>query len=109
MDKNEYDSSTETSFFQRVYEVVKKIPYGKVMSYGQIAWAIGAPHSARQVGWAMKYCPDNLPFHRVVKADGTITGGMYSDFRRDALLREGILFLPDGRVDMKASVWRGYE
>lgn len=50
-----------SAFFDRVYEIVGQIPYGKVVSYGQIAWMVGAPRAARQVGWAMRHCPDGLP------------------------------------------------
>ncbi|MCL2421540.1 MAG: MGMT family protein [Defluviitaleaceae bacterium] len=91
-----------TPFFKQVYEVVERIPYGKVVSYGQIAWALGSPRAARQVGWAMRHCPEHLPWQRVVKADGTITGGMFAEIRKGMLESEGVTFLPDGRVDMKA-------
>ena len=89
------------SFFQRVYTAVATIPFGKVVSYGDIARAIGYPHRARFVGFAMRACPEHLPWHRVVKADGTVTGGEYAPLRRMLLEREGIPFLPDGRVDMQ--------
>ena len=89
------------SFFQRVYAVVAAIPYGKVLSYGDIAKLIGYPRRARFVGFAMRACPDGLPWHRVVMADGTITGGDYAPLREMLLRREGVPFLPDGRVDMK--------
>ena len=90
-------------FFKQVYEVVERIPYGKVVSYSQIAWMLGRPRGARQVGWAMRCCPEHLPWQRVVKADGTIAGGMHSAIRRGMLEAEGVVFLPDGRVDMKTS------
>jgi len=94
------------SFFEQVYAIVAQIPYGKVVSYGQIAWMLGSPRGARQVGWAMRTCPDHLPWHRVVLADGTVAGGLYADMRRLRLEAEGVLFLPDGRVDMSACGWR---
>lgn len=90
------------SFFQSVYAIVAAIPYGKVVSYGDIARAIGYPHRARFVGFAMRACPEELPWHRVVKADGSIAGGGFAPVRRMLLEREGILFLPDGRVDIEA-------
>ncbi len=92
-------------FFEQVYDIVEKIPYGKVVSYGQIAWMLGAPKAARQVGWAMHSCPDELPWQRVVKADGEITGGEYAGLRRARLVAEGVPFLPDGRVDMEKCRW----
>ena len=90
------------TFFKQVYEVVERIPYGKVVSYGQIARMLGRPRAAREVGWAMRCCPDDLPWQRVVLADGTVAGGNYADVRRSLLEAEGVEFLPDGRVDMKA-------
>ncbi|MCL1842465.1 MAG: MGMT family protein [Defluviitaleaceae bacterium] len=96
-------------FAQSVYEIVKQIPAGQVVSYGQIAWLLGNPRAARQVGWAMANCPESLPWQRVVMADGSITGGQWADLRRALLLDEGVPFLPDGRVDMKKCVWNGGE
>ena len=92
-----------TPFFKQVYAVVAQIPYGKVVSYSQIAWTLGQPRAARQVGWAMRHCPEHLPWQRVVKADGTIAGGMFAEMRKGMLEAEGVTFLPDGRVDMKAN------
>ncbi len=89
------------SFFQQVYAVVALIPYGKVISYGDIAKLIGYPRRARFVGFAMRACPEDLPWHRVVMADGTITGGDFAPVREMLLRREGVPFLPDGRVDMQ--------
>ena len=87
-------------FFEQVYTVVEQIPCGKVMSYSQIARILGRPRAAREVGWAMRVCPDSLPWQRVVMADGSITGGVYADLRKVLLESEGVTFLPDGRVDM---------
>ncbi len=89
------------SFFQSVYAIVAIIPYGKVVSYGDIARAIGYPRRARFVGFAMRVCPEGLPWHRVVMADGSIAGGDYAPVRRMLLEREGVPFLPDGRVDIR--------
>jgi len=65
-----------TNFFDSVYEVAKKIPYGRVTSYGAIAKCIGAPKSARMVGWAMNASGNNpdVPAHRVVNRNGLLTG-----------------------------------
>lgn len=91
----------KNSFFEEVYKVVARIPAGKVMSYGQIARVLGAPRSARQVGWAMRCCPDDIPWQRVVKDSGEIAGGGHADFRRILLEEERVSFLPDGRADME--------
>ena len=90
------------TFNQRVYDLVAGIPRGKVVSYGDIARALGNPRAARQVGWAMARCPDDLPWQRVVKANGEIAGfDVYAEMRRRLLEEEGIAFLPNGNVDMK--------
>lgn len=64
------------NFFEKVYEVVKLIPYGRVTSYGAIAKYLGAARSARMVGWAMNSAPKNedIPAHRVVNRKGLLTG-----------------------------------
>ena len=93
------------SFSTHVYEIVGQIPFGKVLSYGDIARIIGNPRAARQVGWAMRNCPDHLPWQRVVMADGTITGGNFAEMRKVFLAEEGVPFLSDGRVDMKNCRW----
>jgi len=92
-------------FVKQVYEIVEQIPYGKVISYGEIAKVLGRPRAAREVGRAMRCCPDGLPWQRVVMADGSITGGAFAGIRRGILESEDVLFLPDGRVDMKTCRW----
>ena len=94
-------------FFNQVYSIVEQIPHGMVVSYGQIARMLGRPHAAREVGWAMRCCPEGLPWHRVVMADGTIAGGPYADMRRAILEAEGVEFLPDGRVNVALCCWVG--
>ena len=63
------------SFFETVYEIVKQIPRGKVMSYGQVARAAGFPGKAREVGWALHVNPDpeHIPCHRVVNREGRVS------------------------------------
>jgi len=92
-------------FYKQVYEIVEQIPYGKVISYGEIAKLLGRPRSAREVGRAMRHCPDDLPWQRVVMSDGSITGGSFAEMRRTILETEGILFKPDGYVDMNVCRW----
>ena len=96
---------SSNSFFQDVYDIVAKIPPGKVLSYGQIAMLLKKPRGARQVGWAMSSCPEGLPWQRVVMADGSIAGGGYSETRRAMLEAEGVIFRPDGRVNMEKCRW----
>jgi methylated-DNA-protein-cysteine methyltransferase-like protein len=90
------------TFFACVYDVIARVPRGAVVSYGQIARVLGNPRAARQVGWACAACPEDLPWQRVVMADGAVTGGAFADLRRALLESEDVPFLPDGRVDMDA-------
>ena len=98
-----------TSFFDQVYAIVARIPYGRVISYGQIARMLGSPRGARTVGWALSACPDGLPWQRVVMADGYIAGGEFAELRRAMLFEEGVPFLTEWRVDMEACEWDGGE
>ena len=93
------------TFYQDVYDIVEQIPHGKVVSYGQIARLLGRPRGARIVGWAMRNCPEDLPWQRVVMQDGSVTGGTYSEIRKAMLEEEGVAFLADGRVDMEKHNW----
>jgi methylated-DNA-protein-cysteine methyltransferase-like protein len=98
-----------TSFFSRVYALVRRIPRGRVTSYGEIARALGVPRGARTVGWALRACADDIPWHRVVNAKGTISrrpsGGYH--LQRGLLRREGVRFTRDGRIDLEKFGWKG--
>lgn len=98
----ENKADAENGFFQQVYVIVAQIPAGQTLSYGEIARMLGRPQAARMVGWAMRRCPDGLPWHRVIRADGSIAEGGEAGLRRALLEAEGVPFLPDGRVDRKA-------
>ena len=95
----------KSEFITKVYETVASIPLGKVATYGQIARICGKPRSAREVGWAMRNCPEVLPWQRVVMADGSITGGRHAEARKALLISEGVPVADNGRVDMKAHQW----
>lgn len=95
-------------FFQRVYEFVSQVPVGRVTTYGQIAAALGKPRDARLVGWAMRTCPDNVPWHRVINARGALStpplpGGF--NLQRALLEEEGVQFDSDGRIDLRIYGW----
>lgn len=97
-------------FNEQVYELVKKIPTGRVASYGQIARMVGKPRNARFVGFALHSNPQPgiIPCHRVVFKDGSLAPGFAfggPDAQRILLEKEGILFLDDGRVDMEQCSW----
>jgi methylated-DNA-protein-cysteine methyltransferase-like protein len=98
--------------YDKIYEIVKKIPKGKVATYGQIAMMVGNPRLSRIVGFALHVNPDpdNIPCHRVVNRKGEVSkafafGG--ANRQVELLEREGVGFLPDGRVDLKKYLWLG--
>lgn len=102
----------EESFFSRVYEVVCRIPAGKVATYGQVALMAGKLHGARVVGFALHQNPRPgvIPCHRVVFRDGRLSpsfafGG--EGAQRELLETEGVLFLADGAVDLSKCRWDG--
>lgn len=87
-------------FFKRVYELVKRIPEGKVMSYGTVATLLGNPRMSRRVGQALHANPSfgDIPCHRVVFKNGELSpsfvfGG--SSIQRQLLEAEGVLFDED--------------
>lgn len=87
--------SKKESFFEKVYEVARQIPYGRVTSYGAIAKYLGAARSARMVGWAMNYSSKhkNIPAHRVVNRNGVLTGKHHfegSNLMQQLLESEGV-------------------
>ena len=97
-------------FFERVYNVVMKIPRGKVLSYGDVARLAGSPRSSRQVGWAL-HCnprPGEIPCHRVLFKDGSVSSGFAfggPHVQRAMLEAEGVKFGEDGKTDMKKYRW----
>lgn len=92
--------------FEKIYEVVKSIPEGKVATYGLVAVLAGNPRWSRVVGYALHVNPEPgvIPCHRVVNREGRLApsfafGG--ENAQRQLLSAEGITFEPDGRVDLK--------
>ncbi len=100
----------EVNFFERVYAVARKIPYGKVTSYGAIAKVLGTARSARMVGWAMNACHnlEDVPAHRVVNRNGLLTGKHHFDgtnLMQQLLENEGIKVIENQIVDFKNHFW----
>ena len=100
----------KTSFFQKVYKVVKKIPHGKVTTYGAIAKYLGTPSSSRTVGWAMNACHNDqsIPAHRVVNRNGVLTGKNHFlgiNLMEQLLNSEGIDVKDDKIVNFKNHFW----
>lgn len=95
--------------FRGVYAVVRKIPKGRVMTYGQIATLIGNRVSPRAVGWAMHGCPRGVPWQRVVNASGGTSTDRLPDMppglQRALLEAEGVAFRPNGTLDLARYRW----
>lgn len=99
-----------SDFVDRMYEVVARIPEGRVTTYGRIARALGSPRSARMVGWALHTSPGDLrlPAHRVVNRNGVLSGALHfghPDVMRGLLLAEDVTFLDDITVDLEKHLW----
>lgn len=94
---------------ERVYRIVRKIPKGRVMTYGQIAYTLGEGYTPRTVGFVMHGADDQTPWHRVINSQGRCsTGGIVlpSDKQQRMLEREGVQFDDRGRCDLEKFLWR---
>ncbi|HET8885354.1 MAG TPA: MGMT family protein [Salinimicrobium sp.] len=99
----------DSNFFEKVYEAVKLIPKGKVTSYGAIAKSIGAPGSARMVGWALNNSPkEDVPAHRVVNRNGLLTGKSHfggSFVMQQMLENEGVKVVNNSVENFEKYFW----
>ncbi len=106
----------QQAYYEQVWNLVRKIPRGKVASYGQIALMLPIPagvdfetyqaFSPRWVGGAMAACPDDVPWQRVINAQGKISERPGAERQRQLLEEEGIVFVKD-KVDWKKYGWKG--
>lgn len=106
-------------FFQTVWKIVRQIPEGSVSTYGQIAGYIPPvrgvtpedyhAYRARWAGYAMAACPPDVPWQRVINAQGKISARPGADSQRHLLEKEGVIFDAKDRVDLKRYGWRGPE
>ena len=97
--------------YLRIYSVVKKIPKGKVATYGQIAALAGIPRNARQVGYALHALPakSGVPWHRVINTKGEISPRAWSEnhlLQRILLEEEGVEFNTRHQVELKRFLWK---
>ena len=103
--------SNDPSFFEKVYQVAKLIPHGKVITYGAIAEYLGTKGSARMVGWAMNKSlsySEEIPAHRVVNRNGMLSGKKYfgnPNIMQQLLENEGIKVINDKIVDLEKYFW----
>ena len=98
-------------FFQRVYDVTRMVPFGRVTTYGAIASYLGSPGAARMVGWAMNQChssPHYVPAHRVVNRVGLLTGKHHFDgssLMQEMLENEGAIIEENRIMNMEEMFW----
>lgn len=89
---------------ERVYKIVRRIPRGRVMTYGQIAELLGEGYTPRTVGFAMHSSPDGTPWHRVLNAQGATSTGrivLPHDKQQRLLEQEGVVFNQNNRCDLE--------
>ncbi len=109
----EKDIEESASRFEHIYRAIRQVPAGRVVTYGQIARALGDPRGARTVGWALRVLPDgsDVPWQRVINSQGRISvdGGVGAGAQqqRRMLEEEGVTFAPDGRIDLERYGWDG--
>jgi len=99
------------SAFEKIYKIIRRIPKGKVATYGQIAAMAGYERGARTVGWALNYhSGDDLPWHRVINAGGKSSLPEGRGQLQKALLEiEDIVFDQQDRIDLKKYLWNGIQ
>ena len=101
-------SSEQQALFPRIYAVTRQVPRGTVTTYGDVAHLVGQGCDARLVGYAMANCPDDVPWQRVINAQGKISlQGDPAARQRMRLEAEGIVFDQRGRIDLKQYRWAG--
>ena len=100
-----------SSIHQRIIAVIRAIPRGEVMTYGQVAAAAGVPRGARVVVWALRTAPSRLPWHRVVGqarkgwAKISIKDPLGAGLQMKLLKKEGVKFSRRGEIALTTGVW----
>ena len=101
----------EDDFYKKVYMIVRKVPYGRVTTYGAIAKFIGAPSSSRVVGWALNssHNDSSIPAHRVVNRNGLLTGKHHffgRDLMEQLLQNEGVNVIDNQVQEFETKFWK---
>lgn len=109
MKNTDAKSKPDRQYRERVYEIVRKIPRGRVMTYGQIAYILGEGYTPRTVGFVMHGADENqTPWHRVINSQGRCSTGrvvLPADKQQRLLEREGVKFDASGRCDLETFIW----
>ena len=105
---DERELMAQPGYNERVYQIVRRIPTGRVMTYGQIADMLGEGYTPRTVGFVMHASPDDVPWQRVINAQGACSTGrvlLPHNIQQGLLEAEGISFDARGRCDLKRYRW----
>ena len=110
MDVRDSAAPGKETFYDLVYDFVREVPAGTVVTYGQVALELGAPAAARAVGYALHNLPagSDVPWWRVINARGAVSfkgRGAQADLQRELLEREGLEFNADGCLDLRRHRW----
>jgi methylated-DNA-protein-cysteine methyltransferase-like protein len=106
-----FHNQKNSDFFERVYDVTKLIPFGRITSYGAIARYLGSGKSARMVGWALNICHSRsefIPAHRVVNRKGILTGKHHfgnTSTMQQLLENEGVIIENDQIINFTEKFW----
>ena len=98
----------DPGYRERVYQIVRTIPRGRVMTYGQLAEILGEGYTPRTVGFVMHSSSDKTPWHRVINAQGAVSTGkvvLPHDKQQRMLEAEGVTFNERGRCELKNYLW----
>ena len=102
-------SKPDRQYRERVYRIVRRIPHGRVMTYGQIAYMLGEGYTPRTVGFVMHGADEsNTPWHRVINSQGRCSTArvvLPADKQQRMLEREGVKFDATGRCDLETFIW----
>jgi methylated-DNA-protein-cysteine methyltransferase related protein len=106
--KSQSTREPDKNYRERVYRIVRSIPRGRVMTYGQLAEILGEGYTPRTVGFVMHGSDDKTPWHRVINAQGGCSTGriaLPSDKQQRMLVAEGVEFNERGRCDLQRYLW----
>jgi methylated-DNA-protein-cysteine methyltransferase related protein len=103
------DKVRDKNYRERVFEIVRQIPSGRVMTYGQIAEILGDNYTPRTVGFVMNAATEDVPWQRVINAQGACSTGhivLPVNLQQQMLESEGVIFNEKGRCDLKKYRWQ---